>query len=140
MGNIEFPITGGIQQETPTKMLYRMFHLRCLFQQLVTNLCIKYEIRIIRQIYFLLLALQSKCPGVVQDHLTNLVIDYSLALKVNEQGPCSWHEVGRSFKGYQNLHCELEEHEHFLSSIYMGHVSLFCNLMEITGSQFWLYQ
>ena len=85
----------------------QMSHLRCLFQQLVTNLCTKYKIRITRLIYLLPHVLQNKCLGVVQDHLTNLLIDYSLALKVNEQGPCNWHEVGRSVKGYQNLHCAL---------------------------------
>lgn len=62
----------------------QMSHLRCLFQQLVTNLCTKYEIRITRLIYLLPPALQNKCLGVVQDHLTNIFIDYSLALKVNE--------------------------------------------------------
>lgn len=67
-----------------SKNSVQMSHLRCLFQQLVTNLCTKYEIRITRLIYLLPPALQNKCLGVVQDHLTNIFIDYSLALKVNE--------------------------------------------------------
>ena len=50
-----------------------MSHLRCLLQQLVTNLCTKYEIRIAGLIYLLPLALENKCLEVVQGHSTFLL-------------------------------------------------------------------